>query len=176
MIFLFLGERVGEGERGSEEGKIESYLTVSANSFPSRVVRPSFVLPLPASSIISPLPLFFSRSAGRRVRRRCVPPCSGISPATIRTILVRMPGEDPRSSGRSFSSPRITSHLCSPPPAIDSPTPRTCTPPASIAERSASPFLRTALDPGPPAERRRKEKGGREEGSGNGTIPLTRLR
>lgn len=95
---------------------------------------------------------------------------------TIRTILVRMPGEDPRSSGRSFSSPRITSHLCSPPPAIDSPTPRTCTPPASIAERSASPFLRTALDPGPPGERRRKEKGGREEGSGNGTIPLTRLR
>lgn len=95
---------------------------------------------------------------------------------TIRTILVCMPGEDPRSSGRSFSSPRITSHLCSPPPAIDSPTPRTCTPPASIAERSASPFLRTALDPGPPGEGRRKEKGGREEGSGNGTIPLTRLR
>lgn len=114
--------------------------------------------------------LFFKRDREReRKRGRGVPLLT-----TIRMILyiyICVPEEDPRR--RSFS-PENHSHLCSPPPVIDSP--RTCTD-DTRSERSVKStqqgfvcFYRT-LDPGPNEEVTRRG-GGRKRDDPTDSITL----
>lgn len=105
--------------------------------------------------------LFFKRDREReRKRGRGVPLLT-----TIRMILyiyICVPEEDPRR--RSFS-PENHSHLCSPPPVIDSP--RTCTD-DTRSERSVKSTQQGFVCFYAPhsrswTERRRNEEGGRKE-------------